>query len=83
MLQNAAEGASGAPVVMLPNCPPPHHGFFLAPGRVREDPTAPVYALEAFVVDETVYPFEDRSQCFRELEIETELLRLGVDFEDN
>jgi hypothetical protein len=39
-------------------------------------------ALEAFVVYETVYLFEDWLQAFREIEIEFELLLLGMDFED-
>jgi hypothetical protein len=40
-------------------------------------------ALEAFVVYETVYLFEDLLQAFREVEIEIELLLLGTDFDDH
>src|ERR1700731_3237165 len=46
-------------VVVLPDRPPPDHGFLVAPGRVRQDPTAAAGALEALVVDETVYAFQD------------------------
>ena len=70
-------------VVVLPDRPPPHHGFLVAPGRVRQDPTAAAGALEALVVDETVYAFQDRLQAFRKVEIEIELLLLGIDFEDH
>jgi hypothetical protein len=50
---------------------------------VRQDPAPPASALEAFVVDETVYLVEDWLQAFREVEIEIELLLLGMDFEDH
>jgi hypothetical protein len=65
-------------VVMLPNRPPPHHGFLVAPGCVRQDPAQPAGALEAFVVEETVYLFEDWLQAFGEVEIEIELLLRGM-----
>jgi hypothetical protein len=50
---------------------------------VRQDPAPPASALEAFVVDETVYLFEDWRQAFREVELEIELFLLGMDFEDH
>jgi hypothetical protein len=50
---------------------------------MRQDPAPPAGALEAFVVDETAYPLEDWLQAFREVEIEIELLLLGMDFEDD
>jgi hypothetical protein len=50
---------------------------------MRQDPAPPAGALEAFVVDETVFP-RDRLQAFREVDIEIELLLLGMmDFEDD
>ena len=49
---------------------------------MRQDPAPPAVALQAFVVDETVYPFQDWLQAFREVEIEIELLLLRMDFED-
>jgi hypothetical protein len=50
---------------------------------MRQDPAPPAVALQAFVVDETVYPFQDWLQAFREVEIEIELLLLRMDFEDD
>ena len=50
---------------------------------MRQDPAPPASALEAFVVDETVYLFEDWRQAFREVELEIELFLLGMDFEDH
>jgi hypothetical protein len=68
---------------MLADRPPPHHRFLVTPGRVRQDPARPARGREAFVVDEAVYLFEDRSQSHRKFEIEVELLLLGMDFEDH
>jgi hypothetical protein len=68
---------------MLPDRPLPHHGFPVAPGSVRQDPARRPNALEAFVVYETVYLFEDWRQAFREAELEIELFLLGMDFEDH
>jgi hypothetical protein len=44
---------------------------------VRQDPAPPAGALEAFVVDETVYLLENWRQAFREVELEIELFCLG------
>jgi hypothetical protein len=44
---------------------------------MRQDPAPPAVALQAFVVDETVYPFEDWLQAFRQVEIEIEILLLS------
>jgi hypothetical protein len=70
-------------VAMLVDRPPPHHGFLVTPGRARQDPARPARALEAFVVDEAVYLFKDRSQSLRKFELEVELLLLGMDFKDH
>ena len=51
--------------------------------QVECDRIPPAGALEAFVVDETVYLVEDWLQAFREVEIEIELLLLGTDFDDH
>ena len=50
---------------------------------MRQDPAPPAGALEALVVDETVYLFENWRQAFREVELEIELFLLGMDFEDH
>jgi len=47
-------------VVIVPNRLPPHHGF--SSRQVECDRIPPAGALEAFVVDETVYLFEDWRQ---------------------
>ena len=70
-------------VVMLGHGPPAHHGLFVAPGGVREDPPGAARALEALIVDEPVDPFQDRPQLLRKVEIEIEPLRPGMDFEDH
>jgi hypothetical protein len=70
-------------VVMLRHRSPPHDRFFIAPCRVRQDPARPTTALEALVVDEPVYSLKYRPQALREIEVEVELLPLGMDFEDN
>jgi hypothetical protein len=45
--------------------------------QVECDRIPPAGALEAFVVDETVYLFEDWRQAFREVELEIGLFLLG------
>jgi hypothetical protein len=55
-------------VVMLGHRPPPHDGFFVAPGRVRQDPSRTAGALEAFIVDKSDYPLQDWLQALREFQ---------------
>ena len=70
-------------VVMLRHRPPPHDRLFVAPGRVRQDPSWAARALEALIVDEPVHPLQDRLQVLRQIEIEVELFLPGMDFEDH
>jgi len=39
--------------------------------------------LEALIVDEAVYPLQDRLQAFRQIEVSVELFSPGLNFEDH
>jgi hypothetical protein len=69
-------------IVMLSHGPP-SHDLLVAPGGVREDPSGTTDALEALVVDEAIDSFQDRLQSLRQVQIEVEPLRPGMDFEDH
>jgi hypothetical protein len=51
--------------------------------RQVECDTRAARTLEALIVDEAVYPLQDRLQAFRQIEVEVELFPLGMNFEDH
>jgi len=62
---------------------PAHHGFLVAPGRMRQHPSGSELALEALIVDEAVDLFQDRLQVLGEAEIFVLLSLVGKHFKDH
>src|SRR5262245_11568314 len=69
--------------VMLADGAPANHRLFVAPGRMRQNPTRTPLALEALVVHEAVDLFQDRLQALGQGEIVVEPRFFRVDLEDH
>jgi hypothetical protein len=68
--------------VVLAVATPTNYRFFVAPSGERQHPTLAPFALEAFVVDETVDRLQDRFQVFGETKVQVLFARSGMHFEN-
>src|SRR5690242_3243986 len=63
--------------------PPADHRLLIGPDREREQPTLGSLASKAFVIDESLDPFQFRSQHFGKIQILVPTVRLWLYFKDH